>query len=218
MVDKEITSEKQLDVLHDHFKETFSRQREMERSRDRHFLWVIVLFAVLAVEIAYPVEFSDSVREVSLLGVQIDFTALPMAALLNATWTLTLAIILRYCQVSVFIDRQYSYIHTLEKKISPLVGGGDLYQREGEVYLRGYPLLFNVAFYAYTVMFPLILITATASLWAWESNQLSIPWWHRFADLLLAIVIIATLFLYRMQPYLTSKVHCLRNRLRPISH
>jgi hypothetical protein len=108
-----ISAEKRLDVLHDHYKETFARQRELERSRDRLFLWVILLFAVLSVEIGYPAEFTGSVQTVSLLGTEIDLAKLPLAALLSATWVLTFAITLRYCQISIFIDRQYRYVHTL---------------------------------------------------------------------------------------------------------
>ncbi len=208
-----VSVEKRLDVLHDHYKETFARQRELERSRDRLFLWVILLFAVLSVEIGYPAEFTDSVQTVLLLGTEIDLAKLPLAALLSATWVLTFAITLRYCQVSIFIDRQYRYVHILEQHISPMVGGGDLYQREGEVYLRGYPLLFNVAYYAYIIIFPIILISASVSLWVWERNQLPTHWLHKAFDLVLAISIIGSLFLYRMQPYLTGKVRQYWTRL-----
>lgn len=208
-----ISLDKRIDVLHDHFKETFGRQREVERSRDRHFLWVIVLFAVLSVAIAYPAQFTGSMQTVSLLGVDISLVQLPLAALVNALWVLTFAVTLRYCQVSIFIDRQYAYIHSLEEEISPLVGGGDLYRREGDVYLRGYPLLFNAAFYAYTVIFPIVLIASATSLWLWECNQLSTHWLHKSLDLLLSVSIIAVLFLYRMQPYLAGKFRQLWNRV-----
>lgn len=206
MVEETVSAEQRLEVLHDHFKETFARQRELERSRDRLFLWVILLFGVLSVEIGYPAEFTGSVQTVSLLGTEIDLAKLPLAALLSTTWVLTFAITLRYCQTSIFIDRQYRYVHTLEEHISPMVGGGDLYRREGEVYLRGYPLLFNVAYYAYIIIFPIILILAAVSLWIWERNQLSTPWLHKAFDLSLVIAIVGSLFLYRMQPYLAGKV------------
>ncbi len=180
----------------------------------RLFLWVILLFALLSVAIGYPAEFTGSVQTVSLLGTEIDLAKMPIAALLSATWVLTFAITLRYCQTSILIDRQYRYIHALEQHISPMVAGGDLYQREGEVYLRGYPLLFNVAYYAYVIIFPIILILASLSLWVWERNQLPTHWLHKTFDLVLVIAIIGSLFLYRMQPYLSEKVRHHWGRIR----
>jgi hypothetical protein len=75
---------------------------------------------------------------------------------------------LRYCQISVLVIRQYPYLHTLEESISPEVGGGDLYQREGKVYLREYPLLLDVAWFAYCILFPIIVIFATFGLAIWR--------------------------------------------------
>lgn len=46
-----------LEILHDHYKETFALVRDRERSRDRLFLVVIGLCGLLALQIAYPVEF-----------------------------------------------------------------------------------------------------------------------------------------------------------------
>ncbi len=77
MGEQVVSADKRLDVLHDHYKETFARQRELERSRDRSFLWVILLFAVLCVEIGYPAEFTGSVQTISLLGTEIDLAKLP---------------------------------------------------------------------------------------------------------------------------------------------
>ena len=45
-----------LEVLHDHYKESFSYIRERERERDRLFLILIALFALLALEIQYPIK------------------------------------------------------------------------------------------------------------------------------------------------------------------
>ena len=201
-----ITAEKRLEVLHDHYKETFGRQRDLERSRDRLFLWLIVLFAVLSVEIGYPAQFTGSVQKVSILGTEIDLTKLPLAALLTATWVLTFAVALRYCQTSIAVDRQYPYVHRLEEAISPMVGGGELYHREGKVYLRGYPLLLNAAFYAYNLVFPTILIIASAGLWWWERNQLSTHWLHKAFDAVVAFVIVCCFVFYRMQPYIWKKL------------
>lgn len=200
-----MTTDKQLDILHDHYKETFTRLREVERSRDRLFLLVIGLFALLAVEIGYPAQFGGSVQSFSLLGAEINLGALPLPALLNATWVLTLAIALRYCQTSIWVDRHYPYVHLLEETISPLVGGGNLYQREGRVYLDRYPLALNAAWYAYVWVFPLVALIATAGLIFLEWDRLPYPWFHRGFDTIVGATILLCFFLYRVQPYVSEK-------------
>lgn len=200
-----MTTEKQLEILHDHYKETFARVREGERSRDRLFLWVIALFALLVLEIGYPSEFSGSVGKVGVLGGELDLTALPLPALLNATWVLMLAVVLRYCQTTIWVNRQYPYVHSLEDVISPELGGGNIYRREGEVYLENYPMLLDVAWIAYVVVFPLIGIVATGALAAWEFNRLPYPLFHRVLDLAVAGAIICVFILYQVLPYLVRK-------------
>lgn len=204
--------DKQLDILHDHYKETFAHVRERERSRDRLFLWVILLFALLALEIGYPAEFSGSMGSISILGGELDLGALPLAALLSATWVLTFAVVLRYCQTSVWVSRQYAYVHALEDVISPALGGGNIYRREGKVYLDNYPVLLDVAWVAYVVIFPLIIVLATVGLVLWEATQLSFPWFHRLFDGLIAITLVTVLILYRVAPYVSTKWRAWRPR------
>lgn len=198
-------TDKQLEILHDHYKETFARLREAEASRDRLFLWLIGLFALLILEIGYPAAVGGALGKLSALGWEINLQALPLPALLNASWVLTITIGLRYCQISVLINRQYPYLHKLEETISPNVGGGDLYQREGKVYLMEYPLLLDVAWFAYCIFFPIIIIFATISLIIWEFTQVPYPLHHKLFDTVIAGALICFFFLYRIQPALLSR-------------
>ena len=201
--EKQLT-DKQLELLHDHYKETFARLRDAEALRDRLFLWVIGLFALLILEIGYPAAVG-AVGKLSIAGGEFNLQVLPLPALLNATWVLTLAIGLRYCQTSVLVNRQYPYLHTLEEAISPEVGGGDLYQREGKVYLREYPLLLDVAWFAYGILFPFIVMFATFGLAIWELTWVLYPLYHIFFDAFIAGALICFFFLYRVQPALASR-------------
>lgn len=220
-----MATENRLAILHDHYRESFARVVEMERSRDRLFLWVIGLFALLSLEIGYPAAIGGSFGKVSILGGELNLQALPLAALLDATWVLTLAIVLRYCQISVWVSRQYPYIHMLEGVISPALDsarlyhadgtvlvGSDVYRREGKVYLGEYPLLLDVAWFAYVILFPVILIVATGALVIWECTELSYPFLHRSFDGLIAVTLISFVFLYRVQPHVASKWRRRRTR------
>jgi hypothetical protein len=205
MTNEKRFTDKQLEILNDHYKETFAHLRKAEALRDRLFLWIIVLLALLSLEIGYPTAVGRTLGKISVAGGEINLQSLPLPALLNATWVLTLTIGLRYCQTSVFVNRQYPYLHTLEKTISPEVGGGDLYQREGEVYLREYPLLLDVAWFAYGILFPLIVMFATLGLAIWELTWLLYPLYHILFDVFVASAFICFFFLYRMQPALASR-------------
>lgn len=118
------------ETLHDHYKETFQYIRERETLRVRLFLFLIALYAVLAVQIQYPRKFDGSVETINLLGVQVDVSSLSLAALLSATWVFVLAVVLRYCQTTMNIERQYDYLHKVEGRLSPEFGD-DVYCREG---------------------------------------------------------------------------------------
>jgi hypothetical protein len=198
-------TDKQLEILHDHYKETFVRLRQAETLRDRLFLWVIGLLALLSLEIGYPAVVGGALGKLSIAGGELNLKSLPLPALLNATWVMALTIGLRYCQASVLVNRQYPYLHALEETISPAVGGGDLYQREGTVYLREYPLLLDVAWFAYVILFPLIVMCATLGLAFWEFTSVVYPIYHRLFDVFIAIALICFFFLYRVQPAIASK-------------
>jgi hypothetical protein len=106
-----------LEVLHDHYKESFSYIRERERERDRLFLILIALFALLALQIQYPINFRGALSSITFLGIELDAGSLPLPAFLTATWVVTLAITLRYCQASINVERQYEYLHKLEVSV-----------------------------------------------------------------------------------------------------
>jgi hypothetical protein len=186
--------------LHDHYKETFARVVQVERTRDRLFLWVILLFALLCVEIGYPVEFRESVEEVKAFDVKVAVSTLPLPALLNATWVLTLAVVLRYCRSSIWVSRQYRYVHDLEDVISPIIDAGDAYRREGWYYENNYPTLLDVSWIAYVYVFPAILLFAVGGLVYWENTRLPYPEINRLFDYCIAWAILYTVFLYQFQP------------------
>lgn len=206
---KLLLTDKQLDVLNDHYKDTFTRLRENEQARDRLFLWLIGLFALLILEIGYPAAVGGSLGKLSIAGGELNLQALPLAALLNASWVLTLVVGLQYCQATIRVNRQYPYLHALEETISPALGGGDVFRREGRVYLREYPLLLDVAWFTYGILFPFIAMGA--ALWLAHSEWFGLPYPlpHRIVDALAALALVGVFFLYRVQPAIAAK---LKNR------
>jgi hypothetical protein len=201
--------DKQLDILNDHYKDTFTRLRETAQTRDRLFLWLIALFALLIVEIGYPAAVAGSLGKVNFFGAELNLQALPLPALLSLTWVVALLIGLQYCQATVWVNRQYDYVHMLERTISPLLGGGDIYQREGEVYLRQYPLVLNFAWIVYGFVFPGLVVIATIWLLVTEISGLGYPLANRVIDGVLGLVLILVFYSYRLEGtyhYLIDKI------------
>jgi hypothetical protein len=204
-----------LEVLHDHYKESFSYIRERERERDRLFLILIALFALLALEIQYPINFRGAVGTLTFFGIELNVDALPLPAFLTATWVTVLVITLRYCQASINVERQYKYLHTLEDKISAELKDDELYRREGRAYKSEYPLFSWWAWRFYVVVLPVIAIIATGVLIYQEWVGLGYPLLGRIFDLISASGIAVSFAFYRIVPLGSGAVDKLRERGQP---
>ena len=198
-------TETPLDVLHDHHKDSFSHIREREKQRDRLFLVLIGLFALLSLQILYPADFGGALGPLKVSGAEVDLGALPLPALLSASWVFTFAIALRYCQVSINVERQYPYLHTLEEKISVAIGDGDLYRREGRAYLQNYPLFSDWAWFCYVFLFPAIVALATLALSIGEWAMLPHHRLYKLLDSVVAAAILISFLLYRILPLFTGR-------------
>jgi|SRR5215211_5672213 len=205
-------SSSRLEVLHDHYKESFSYIRERERERDRLFLILIALFALLALEIQYPINFRGAVGTLTFLGIELNVDALPLPAFLTATWVTVLVLTLRYCQASTNVERQYKYLHTLEDKISAELKDDELYRREGRAYKTEYPLFSWWAWRFYVVVLPTIAIIATAVLIYQEWTRLDYPLLGKIIDLVSASGVLVSFALYRIVPLAAGAVKKLKKR------
>jgi magnesium-transporting ATPase (P-type) len=192
--------ESNFSILHDHYKESFSYIREREKRRDRLFLILILIYELLAFQIQYPLNFKGAVNEISILSVKLNLDSLPLAVFLSSTWIFILTILLRYCQASICIERQYLYLHKLEDAISVNFGDDNIYRREGKYHTDNYPLFLNWIWIYYTILIPIILIIATAYLFSKELKVLRLPIYHKVFDMFLAFSAIITILLYIFSP------------------
>ncbi len=188
-----------LSLLHDHYKETFALIRDREGQRDKLFLWLLVIFAFLAIEIQYPANFNGILGHVTIAGNDVDLQQLPLSRLLNVSWVFTAAFVLKYCQVAKAVDRQYSYLHMLEDRISDGLGDADLYRREGRAYLERYPTLLGWAWAYYTILFPAALAIAVVYLLGVECISLHESVLSKAFDVVFGFSVLVALALYRIK-------------------
>jgi hypothetical protein len=193
-------ADERLEILYDHYKDSFAQVREREKQRDRLFLILLGLLALLSVVVLYYARLTDVLSSITVAGARANLAALPASALLTSTWVFTLAISLRYCQVSLTVERQYSYVHMLEEKLSETVDDDDLYRREGKSYLDEYPLFSDWAWVSYIYIFPAIVTLTTMGMLATEWAQFPGRWPFKIFDSGVAVAVALTFFLYRGWP------------------
>jgi hypothetical protein len=206
-----------LSITHDHYRETFSLIREREKDRDRSFLWLIGLFALIVLEVYYPASVGGTLGGFHFLGTDIDPSHLPLPMLLDASWVLVLAVTLNYCRAAINIDRQYPYLHRLEDKLSEQIADPDVFRREGRVYLDRYPLILNWSWFAYVVVFPLIVGLVSVLLVVRETSGLNYSIPHKAFDTAVAAMVVVSFAVYRVVPPIVelARNDAARSRLHP---
>ncbi len=193
-------TDENLSLLHDHYKETFSLIRVRESQRDKLFLWLLLLFAVLIVEVQYPANVHGVLGSVTVAGNTVNLNLVPLNLLLDASWVFLAAFVLKYCQTAKAVDRQYPYLHLLEDRISDALNDQEVYRREGRVYLSHYPRLLNWAWVLYTIVFPTAMILAVIYLYVVEVRELRRSLLALVFDGAFALSVISTVCVYRYLP------------------
>jgi H+/gluconate symporter-like permease len=181
-----------LDVLYDHYKETFLLSSEAQKKRS-------VLFVSLAISITILFLFlidSDGVIEIISDYLNNNFSvilSIRTAIIQTFVWVIVLYLFIRYFQTNIYIERQYSYIEQLEQDISKELK--NIFNRESQNYLKKYPKVLNTIDFIYKWAFPVLAILLIAlkiiSEWFQKNNIISCV-----IDSIIAIAIILLSVLY----------------------
>lgn len=170
-------------ILHDHYKDTFTHIREREKQRDRLFLIVIAALGALVLQLTYTAAATKIVAEVEVLGVKVQVDKVPMPVLLSTTWTLLAGLFLRYCQITIHVDKQYDYLHDVERRLSAALGMNGAISRESNGYLTKKSQWFRTFVWLfYIIAFPAVVILATLFSIVMEWWGTSIPLVHKWFD------------------------------------
>ncbi len=168
-------SDKPLSIIYDHYKETCTIISEAVKRRDRLMVFVIIALSFFAFQTIFPTT-SDTVVNDFLsfkFGLTLKFD---LSIIGNVVWFLLLIFTLRYFQVAVFVERQYSYLHATEEKLNKEFGQ-ELITREGKSYLHKYPLFSDWMWMLYTIIFPLILLVVSVVKIVSELKYLCVNGW-----------------------------------------
>ena len=154
-----MTSSK-LEILNDHYKDTFSHQLGYLKKRDRFSFYLFLALVIMFLEIMSPSGTETIISKLvsKYLGNGISLEASFVRCLI---WLFLFGLVVQYYQTVVLVERQYVYLHKLERELTPFFSSQTPFTREGKSYLKNYPMLSNWNDLLYKWVFPAALIFFT---------------------------------------------------------
>ncbi len=145
------------EILYDHYKESVNEIKKQENKRNKLFILVLIHIFILFL-ISYRPEsmckvFSDLLMDQWKIGFYFSINTIQIILMVSMLYC-----VVRYYQINVYIDKNYPYIHRLEKELSQDIG--KCFGKEGQNYLNDYPKTQNIVYYSYKYIFPILFILA----------------------------------------------------------
>lgn len=162
--------ENKLTVLSDHYKDTNQRQDQNIKVRDRYFFLTLFGLAIMAFQLFSPEQSSNLLTQV--IKAKLETEAVPSLTYISSiVWFGLLAVIIKYFQAVINIEKQYTYIHSLEDQLAKNFSG-KAFTREGKAYLTNYAVFSDALHSFYRYIFPAsLVIAATIKITSeWKSN------------------------------------------------
>lgn len=143
-----------IDIYYDHYKETYSISKEAQAHRNKCYILLCVLEALLFLLLINP----DFIVHVINKGVRSQFNiALNIGTGIIQTllWIIIAYVFVRYCQDMMYVEKQYPYLEKLEQRISEELSE-DIFSREGIHYSTDYPIVSNLIDLFYKMVSPIL--------------------------------------------------------------
>lgn len=188
-----------LQILSEHYSHTFDFLQTHLKKRDKLFKWMLLILVIMLFQIYTPSEASNLIAQLIEKKIEIK-TPINLLYIQSVIWFVLLAVVIKYFQSVIFIERQYNYLHSLEDLLSPEYQEA-AFIREGKSYLSNYPAFLNWASFLYTILFPAILAIITTTKIFSECKQ------HGFNSVLVWFNILVFLFLIISLALYTYGIH-----------
>lgn len=190
-----MTTENKIEILYDHYKDTFENQKVSLQKRNYYTLICICLIAALSFQISNPGEsnlISNQLIKDNIGDIKIDFSYINNVLTFALLW-----IVIMYYQINFLIEKIYKYIHEIEGKLTNELTPFEI-SREGKTYLNHYPWLSEIVHRIYSIVFPVILISVAITKWISDKNQLTEPFenGHFWINTIFLFMIVLTSLLY----------------------
>jgi len=175
------------DNQYDHYKDSCIKRESAQSDRNKFFVVSLVCSACLAIFVILP----DLIVQAILSWLQIEIATnvnTLIFILQGLNWAILTYALIRYTQASIYVERAYIYESQLENGLG--------LTREGDNYLKDYPVALDFIDFFYKKIYPLAIIIGVfaKSVFEWLSPNYSVI--SCLIDSLLALFIIALMVLY----------------------
>lgn len=140
------------ELLYDHYKETFSIIKDTIIQRNRFF---VMVFLVITLQFLFALS-SDSVSYliIDIIQKQYEIDISNQISIIQSfLWLILLYFTMRYYQATIYIEKQYKCIYSIEADISS--SEQIRFDRESGNYLSNYPKMSDFVDKLYKWIFPL---------------------------------------------------------------
>lgn len=190
-----MTEEKKIEILYDHYKDTFENQKVFLKKRNYYTLICLGLIATFSFQISNPEQsnvISSEIIKKNIGDITIDFSYINSVLNFALLW-----VVIMYYQINLLIEKIYKYIQEIEGKLTNEMAPFEI-SREGKTYLDHYPWLSEVVHKIYSICFPVTLISVAIIKWGTEKNQFKEPFknGHFWFDTIVLFGIVLTSVLY----------------------
>lgn len=150
-----LSDDSKLEVLHQHYNNTFDTIKDALKRRDRSMLFIVLVLGLQFFQISDPKQASGAI--LNLLKSSYNIEIIVGKNIIDSIlWFVLLVFIIRYNQSGVFLNRQYKYIYKIEDNLSSLMKE-NIITREGKSYLDNYPKFSDWIHFVFTWVFPILL-------------------------------------------------------------
>lgn len=150
------TDDAKLNILNDHYKDTFVWLQETRKQRDQLYVLVVAAAALLVFQLVSPKDAGLAIGQIvsKQLGLQAPIDVSILGSLI---WFALLGLSIRYFQTTISLERQYKYIHSLEEELC-IVFDEKVFIREGKFYLTQFSEFSNLTWLLYSWASPALLV------------------------------------------------------------
>ncbi|MFH0736160.1 MAG: hypothetical protein V1773_17130 [bacterium] len=159
-----MSDDKKIELLKDHYNDTFSEIKDKINNRNKMFLLLLVFCALILFKIYSLDNFNIIIPEIvsKKLGITKGVNSFFINSIL---WFAILAASTKYFQYVINIERLYNYIHKQEVLLAKEFDNKS-FNREGASYLNKYPVFSDWISFTYKIIFPVCFILLILSnLW-----------------------------------------------------
>ena len=142
-----------IEMLSNHYNETCSLCKGAQTDRNKMFLYVCLVLDIQFLFIFEPRSMITVLTSWLKEAHDVNF-GFQVEVLQVLLWLVLLYCTMRYYQLNCYVERQYKYIHNLEKQMSEI--SSLVLNRESSNYLDSYPKVLYAIHIIYTWLFPVL--------------------------------------------------------------